>query len=73
MIHPVFWGALLTLCIYFFEALVGLILSCFKRTHRLGIRLLAMNPLCEFLVPRLCRSRCDRSCGNWTCPKFHED
>ena len=70
---PVLWGALLTLSLYAFEAIFGIVLSCFKKSHCVGIRIMAMNPFVDRFVPKFCHSKCDRSCGNWTCPKFHDD
>lgn len=68
---------LLWLCIYLIavelvEALVGLWLVHTTRFHRLGLRLMSMCVISSWAVPYFCKCSCDRRCGNWTCPNFHQ-
>lgn len=55
------------------EIVLGLILAHFDRTHRYGIRLLAMSFLATGLAPYVCTDKMTdkcSTCGNWTCPLF---
>lgn len=64
------------LMIGFFEVNLGLFMCKFDRTHKLGVRLLAMSVMCltpPSAVPLVCRMDCDNSnCRNWTCAKYHK-
>lgn len=51
---------------------LGFLLVRFRITHKLGCMLWAMSGLFPKRLPRYCRQTCDRSCGNWTCPKFQQ-
>ena len=50
----------------------GFLLVRFKKSHKLGCMLWAMSGLFLKRLPRHCRQTCDRSCGNWTCPRYHK-
>lgn len=54
------------------EAIFALWLTGTKRFHRLGLRLMAMCVLTSWAVPYFCSCYCNGSCGNWTCPNFHD-
>lgn len=69
----IFSVLLLFLVLDLFWILVGLILAHFDKTHRYGIRLLAMSYLATGLAPYVCTDKMSvkcGTCGNWTCPLF---
>lgn len=53
--------------------LLGWAFSCVKSLHRAGIRTICDTNFGFMIAPFLCRCKCDGSCGNWVCPKYHKD
>lgn len=53
--------------------LVGVALTYFDKTHRLGVRLVAYSTFISPLLHHLCRLRCPCNlCPYWSCSKWHE-
>ena len=51
---------------------LSFILIRYDRTHKIGIRLIAMAyGLTKIHLPDYCRLPCDGTCRNWTCPNFY--
>lgn len=66
----------LVLCFFFPNVLyltLGIIFYRFRRTHKFGIRCLAMCMLVSSaFVAKRCRQDCSRvKCGNWTCSQYN--
>lgn len=59
-----------SLLTYLLEGLVGMFLSLFPKTHKLGIRLWNSSGFFLSKIPSSCRSNRCGDCGNWTCPNF---
>lgn len=56
-----------------FYLIIGVLLSKFERTNRLGIRLIAMSMLMPGrCIACRCRQNCESAkCRNWNCENFY--
>lgn len=54
--------------------ILGLIFIRFERTHRFGVRCLAMCMIIPGrMIVKSCRMDCTNTkCGNWTCPRYFD-
>ena len=65
-------GVFVALAMFFFEAVLGILLAHFPATRWCGIRLWAGSGLFLKWLPKVCPADRCAHCRNWTCPRFHD-